>query len=157
MKGILKWPLIVAAIVAVLRVVTELSGLPDSINNLISVVVLHLLIGPLYFAVRIARSRLPRPYIALFKFIAIYVVSTRAILIPVYWLGRIYEWPQSRFNGLWGPDVTPFMGYIAVPFGTAAIWIVASLIFGGVVGSLLIAALNRFSNNPHSTGTPSRL
>ena len=78
------------------------------------------------------------------------------MVIPVYWLGRIYEWPQPRFNGLWGADVSPFMGYITVPFETAAFWIVASLILGGLLGSLLIAVWSRFSNNT-AAGTPSRV
>jgi len=153
MKGILKWPLCIAAIVVVLRVVTERLGVPDSINNLLSVVALHVLLGPLYFAIRIAKSRTPRPYATLFKLIAIYVLLTRAMIIPVYWLGRIYEWPQPRFFGLWGPDVSPFEGFIGVPFVTAAIWIASSLIFGGAVGSLVIAVMSRSSRNA-ALGTP---
>ena len=151
MKGILKWPLVIAAIVVVARVVTEQSGVPDSINNLISVVGLHFVIVPLYVAVRIAKSGTPRPYATLFKLIGIYVVLTRAMVIPVYWLARIYEWPQPRFGGLWGPDVNPFVGFIGVPFVTAAIWIVASLVVGGALGSLVIAVLGRPAGKPVAT------
>ena len=141
MKGILKWPLVIAAIVVVARVVTEQSGVPDTINNLISVVGLHFLIVPLYIAVRIAKSGTPHPYATLFKLIAIYVVLTRAMIIPVYWLARIYEWPQQRFYGTWGPEVSPLVGVIGVPFLTAAFWIVASLVFGGALGSLVVGTL----------------
>ena len=148
MKGILKWPLIIAAIVVVARVVTEQSGAPEVINNLLSVVGLHFVIVPLYLAVRIARSGAPRPYASLFKLIGVYVVLTRAMVIPVYWLGRIYEWPQSRFAGTWGADVAPFMGFIAIPFLTAAFWIVASLIVGGALGSLVIAVMSRSTSKP---------
>src|SRR2546425_9169160 len=101
MWRILKWPLIVAAVVVVLRVATEQHGLPDSFNNLLSVVVLHTVLGPLYFAIQIARKGIPRPYVSLIKLIAIYAVLTRLMILPVYWLARVYEWPQSRFGGLW--------------------------------------------------------
>lgn len=156
-KGILKWPLIIAAIVVLARVVTEQAGATlvassnlDWLNNLLSVVALHLLIVPLYLAVRIARSGVMTPYRTLFKLIAIYVVLVRAMLIPVYWLARIYEWPQPRFYGLWGPDVNAFVGFIGVPFVTAAVWIISSLIFGGLLGSLVIAVLRRSTRKQHS-------
>src|SRR5439155_1986083 len=77
-KGILKWPLIVAAAVVVLRVVVEQSGAPNSVSNIISVVALHLVIVPLYFAIRIAKSGLMHPYVTQVKLVALYVVLTRA-------------------------------------------------------------------------------
>ena len=154
MKELLKWPLIIAAVVVVLRVVTEQAGAPDSINNLISVVALHLLIGPLYFAIQVARSGEPRPYVTLFKLVLSYVVLTRVMVLPTYWLARIYEWPQPRFAGLSGPDVTPFTGYIAIPFMTGAIWVVMSVIFGGLAGSVVVAILRRASK-PGAAGLSS--
>jgi hypothetical protein len=142
-KGILKWPLIIAAVVVVLRVVVEQAGAPNIVANVLSVVALHFFIGPVYFAIRIAKSGIPHPYTTLFKLVSLYVVLTRAMVLPTYWLARLYEWPQPRFYGLAGPDVTPFTGYIAIPFATAAFWIVASVIFGGVLGSIIIAITNR--------------
>jgi hypothetical protein len=141
--GILKWPLIIAAVVVVLRVIVEQAGAPDAIANLFSVVALHFLIGPIYFAIRIAKNGISRPYVTLFKLITLYVVLTRAMVLPTYWLARIYDWPQPRFSGLAGPDVTPFVGFIVVPFLTAAFWIVGSVIFGGVLGSIIIAITRR--------------
>jgi hypothetical protein len=143
LKRILKWPLIIAVIVVVLRVVTERAGAPDSLNNVLSIVVLHTILGPLYFAVQIVRYKLPRPYAELFKLITVYVFLTRLLILPVYWLARIYEWTQSRFAGLWGPRVSPFAGYIGVPFLTAAFWVVASIVFGGMIGSAVIAVAGR--------------
>jgi hypothetical protein len=140
-KAILKWPLILAAIIVVLRVVTERAGVPYSINNLLCIVALHTLILPLYFAIRIAKNGVERPYVTLFKLVALYAVLTRLMVIPVYWLARVYEWTQPRFAGLWGPDVSPFVGYIAVPFITAAFWIVGSVVIGGALGSAVIAAV----------------
>ena len=150
MKGILKWPLIVAAVVVVLRVIVEQSGAPDSVANVFSVVALHLVIGPIYFAIMLARSGVPRPYRELIKAIGLYVILTRAMVLPTYWLARIYHWPQQRFGGL--ADATPFTGFIAVPFQTAAIWIVVSLVFGGVCGSIIMAILRQFGRKPISAG-----
>jgi hypothetical protein len=142
MKGILKWPLVVAAIVIVLRVVVERSGAPENISNLFSAVALHLVIVPLYFAVRIGMSAIPRPYITQLKLVVLFVVLTRAMVLPTYWLAHIMDWHQQRFGGLTG-DVSPFTAYVAIPFATAGIWIVMSTIVGTLLGWVVIAILSR--------------
>ena len=146
MSGILKWPLIVAAVVVVLRVFAERAGAPNAVSNMLRVVALHTLIGPIYFAMRIGKAHEPRPYLTLIKLIALYAVATRAMVLPTYWLARIFEWPESRFNGLWGPGVSPLMGFIALPFATAACWIVASLVAGGAIGAATLAILRSRSH-----------
>jgi len=55
--------LIISAIVVVLRIVVERAGASDALANILSVVVLHSMIGPVYFAILIARSAEPSPYI----------------------------------------------------------------------------------------------
>jgi hypothetical protein len=99
-KGILKWPLLIAAVVVVLRVVVEQLGAPDSVANLFSVVALHLAVGPVYFAIMLARSGVPRPYGELIKVIALYVVLTRAMVLPTYWLARIFT-GHSNDSEVW--------------------------------------------------------
>jgi hypothetical protein len=141
LKGILKWPLILAAVVVVLRVVIERNGGPPALSNALSIAVFHTLVAPVYFAIRLAGSSVERPYAALLKLILVFAVLTRAMLIPVYWLARILEWPESRFYGLYGPDVNAFVGFIAVPFVTALIWIVSSVVVGGAVGAGLLALM----------------
>jgi len=141
LKGILKWPLIVAAVVVVLRIVNERAGGPPALSSALSVVALHTLLAPVYFAIRIAGSGAERPYAALLKLILVYVLWTRAMLIPVYWLARIFQWPEARFEGLWGPRSNAFVGFIAVPFLTALFWIVASVVVGGAIGAGLIAVM----------------
>jgi hypothetical protein len=143
LKGILKWPLVVAAVVVVLRVVVERAGAPAVVSNMLSVAALHTLLGPLYFAVQIDLSSMQNPYRSLIKLIGIYAVLTRAMIIPTYWLARIFKWPEARFAGLAGPDVTPFVGFIALPFLTAAFWIVASLIVGGAIGAGVLAGVRK--------------
>jgi hypothetical protein len=75
-----------------------------------------------------------------------YVLSTRAILLVVYWLARIFRWQETRFGGL--ADSPPFIGFIAIPFATAAFWIVASLVVGGAIGSAILAIMSRRSPIP---------
>jgi hypothetical protein len=53
MRGILKWPLVIAAIVVIARVILERAGASPRVSGLFSVVALYLVICPLYFAFRI--------------------------------------------------------------------------------------------------------
>lgn len=143
MKGILKFPLIVAAVVVVLRIIVERTGGSPAIANALSIAALHTVIAPIYFAIRLATAGAGRPYGSLFRLILIFAVVTRAMLIPVYWLGRIYQWPENRFNGLFGPNIGPLEGFVIVPFATAAIWIVSSIVVGGAIGAAILAILGR--------------
>src|SRR5215475_12003905 len=141
-KDVLKWPLVVAAIVIVVRVILERAGAPENVTNLFSAVALHLLIVPLYFAIRIGISGMPRPYLMQLKLVTLFVVLTRAMIIPIYWLAHILDWQQQRFGGL-APGVSPFIAYFAIPFGTAGFWIAASIVVGTALGSVVIALMSR--------------
>ena len=140
MRGILKWPLIIAAIVVVTRVVLERSGTSPGISRLFSVVVLYLLICPVYFAIRLGASGVRRPYLSLLKTIAIYAALARAMVIPTYWLAYLYQWPEGRFStnqgGVVGEGVTPLSAYLLIPLGAGLVWIVASVIHWGRGGIL---------------------
>src|SRR5262245_59277263 len=135
MRGILRWPLAIAAVVVIARVILERSGAPAPISGLFSVVALSLLICPLYFAFRIGGLDIARPYRTLLKTTALYAALARAMVIPTYWLAYIYQWPEPRFatnqGGVVGPGITPFFAYVAIPFGAALAWIIGSLIIGG--------------------------
>ena len=141
-KGLLKWPLILAAILVVGRVVSEQAGAPDSVNNLFSVVILYVIIAPLYFAFRIAGSGVERPYRALLKTIALFTALARSMVIPTYWLAYHFQWTAPRFSvkegGNVGPNISPLVGYIVIPFVAAIVWILISLVVGGLLGSLVI-------------------
>jgi len=142
-RGILKWPLLFTAVVVIVRVVLERAGVSDTVNNLLSVAVLHTLLVPIYIAVRLGKSGAERPYRSLIKLIAIYAVVARIMILPTYWAARIFEWTQPRFNGTWGSDVNAFVGFVGVPLGTAAVWIVTSIVVGGLIGSIVLAVTRR--------------
>jgi hypothetical protein len=143
---------VVAAIIIVLRVVVERAGAPEKVSNLFSAVVLHLLIAPLYFSIRIGMSATPRPYLAQLKLVTLFVLLTRAMVIPTYWLAHILGWRQQRFGGL-GADTSPATAYILIPFATAGFWILASVIVGTTLGSVVIGATARWRKQLHSIGT----
>ena len=108
---------------------------------------LSLIIGPLYFAYKLASTGMPRPYIALAKIVLAYAVLTRLMVIPTYWLAYIYQWPEPRFaaanGGVVGDGVTPLAGYILIPLGALVAWAIGSLIIGGGLGSVLIKLKRR--------------
>ena len=137
MKGILKWPLIVAAIVVVLRVIVERSGAPAAVSNMLSVAALTTVLGPLYFALQIGLARKPHPYWMLIRLIFIYAVCARAMVLPTYWAARMFNWTEPRFAGVDARN--PFVGFIAVPVITAAVWIVASMVIGSAIGYITLA------------------
>src|SRR5437016_14011907 len=127
MKGAFKGPLIIAAVLVVGRVLLERVGAPETITNLLSVVVFYVLIVPLYFGHRIAKARLPHPYRTLLKSTALFTALARSMVIPTYWLAYAYQWRQPRFStaegGNVGPGVTPLWGYVLIPIGAAVVWI----------------------------------
>jgi hypothetical protein len=142
MKGMMKGPLIIAAVLVIGRVLMEQSGAPFWLTNLFSVVILYVFIAPIYFAFRIANSGIERPYRTLFKKTALFTALARAMVIPMYWLAYYYQWTAPRFSvqagGNVGPNVTPLMGYVGIPLMAATAWILISLIAGGGLGSIVI-------------------
>ena len=154
MKGMLKGPLIIAAILVVGRIILEQAGAPGWLNNVFSVVILYILIAPLYFAFRIANSGIERPYRALFKNTALFTALARAMVIPTYWLAYYFQWTAPRFSvamgGNVGPNVTPFLGYVGIPLGAAIVWILVSLVVGGGLGSIVIKMKRKPSVRAHA-------
>lgn len=146
MKGLLKWPLIIAAIFVVGRVALERSGASE-IGKGVSLSVLITVIFPLYFAWRISGSGEPHPYKALLKSVAIFAVLARLMVVPTYWLAYIYQWPDERFteemSGVVGPGVTPIEGYVWVPFQLTLFWTIGAVVIGGGLGSILMAVRRR--------------
>ena len=149
MKGLLKWPLIIAVIVVVGRVVAERAGAPSWISNGLSAAVLHLVIAPVYFAIRLGAPGIKRPYVTLLAAVAIYAVVVRLMVIPTYWLAYIYQWPEGRFSasqsGVVGEGITPLMAYLVIPFGAAFAWVIGTVIVGSALGTVIIA-VRRFAS-----------
>ncbi len=142
----LKWPLIVAAILVVLRIVLEQLGAPESINNLLGVAWLHILV-PFYLAYQIQASGSPRPYRALFKDLFLYTLYTRLMVLVTYWMAYLWQWQSPRFlitqGGNVGEGIGPLQGYLVIPVRNAVVWIVMAMVIGMVLGSILLLIKGR--------------
>ena len=139
LQGILKWPLIVVGSVVVFRVVVERAGAPRAVSNLVSVAALTTVLGPLYFALQIGLARKPRPYLMLIQLVFTYAVCARAMVLPTYWAARMLHWTEPRFAGV--DAANPLVGFIALPLLTAAVWIVASMVTGSLIGFITLALM----------------
>lgn len=150
MKGILKWPLIIAAIVVVGRILLERTGTSPRITFFFSVVALCLVFAPLYFGFRLGEPGVQHPCRTLLGTVALFTALARgAMVIPTYWLAYIYKWPDARFStrngGVVGEGVSPLMGFVLIPLVAALAWTIGSVIIGGTLGSIVIA-LRRLMN-----------
>lgn len=137
----LKWPLIVAAILVVLRIVLEKLGAPESINNLLGVAWLHILV-PFYLAYQIQASESARPYRVLFKDLFLYTLYTRLMVLVTYWMAYLWQWQSPRFlldrGGNVGEGIGPLQGYLVIPVRNLVVWIVMAMVIGMVLGSILL-------------------
>lgn len=144
--NLLKWPLIVTAILVVLRIVLEQLGAPDSINNLLGVAWLHLL-APFYFAYQISASGSGQPYRALLKDLFNYTLYARLMVLATYWMAYLWQWQSHRFllaeGGNVGEGIGPFEGYLLIPVRNAVVWTVMAMVVGMALGSILLLIKRR--------------
>ena len=142
----LKWPLIVAATLVVLRIVLEHLGAPDSINNLLGVAWLHILV-PFYLAYQVQAYGNARPYRTLFKGLFLYTLYTRLMVLVTYWMAYLWQWQSPRFlldrGGNVGEGIGPLQGYLVIPVRNAVVWTVMAMVIGMVLGSILLLIKGR--------------
>lgn len=145
-KGMLKVPLIIAAVVIVSRIVLELVGSPESVNQIFGVAWLHLLF-PIYFGFRIASAGVAKPFMALLKSLLAFNVYTRLMVLPTYWLAYALQWKAVRFSfeggGNVGPDVTPLAGWVGIPLRNFIAWVIATTIMGMIIGGVTLLIRRR--------------
>jgi hypothetical protein len=142
-KGMMKWWLIIAAIVIVVRIILEQIGSPEVVNNIFGIAWLYFII-PFFFAARIHKSGDPKPYKTLFKNLLLFSIYTRLMVMVTYALAYAFQWTAPRFSlamgGVVGEGVTPIQGYLWYPVRNAIVWIVFAVVLGMILGgvSLLI-------------------
>jgi len=147
-KSLLKWPLIIAVILVVVRVVLEQLGMPETVNNVFGVAWLYFLV-PIYFALHIAEVGEPKPFLSLLKITAIFAACTRVMIIPVYMLAYAFQWQAPRFSlsqgGVVGEGITPLNGYLLIPARNAIFWIVSATIVGLIIGGITLLIKRRLA------------
>ncbi len=145
-KGMMKVPLIIAAVVVILRVVLEQLGSPHSVNQIFGVAWLYFII-PVYFAFRIAGSGESKPFLILLKGLVLYTTYTRLMVLPTYWLAYALQWGAVRFSlnmgGVVGEGVTPLNGYLVIPVRNALVWIVFATVLGMIIGGVTLLIRRR--------------
>lgn len=145
-KSLLKWPLLVAAALIVVRVILEQAGAPESVNNIFGVAWLYFVV-PFFFAIRIAASGDAHPFKTLFKSLLAFSAISRLMVMPTYWLAYALQWPLPRFGlqmgGVVGEGVSPLSGYVLIPLRNAVLWTVAATVVGTILGSLMLLVRRR--------------
>jgi len=141
MKGMMKWPLVIAAVLVVGRVALEQIGAPE-LNKVFGVVWLYFLV-PVYFAVKIGSSGEAQPFKELFKSVALFAIYTRLMVMPTYCLAYMFQWTAPRFSltrdRVVGEGVSPLDGYLIIPVRNALVWAAIATIVGAVIGSITLA------------------
>jgi hypothetical protein len=140
-KGMMKWWLIVAAVLVVLRVVLEQIGVPEVVNNVFGVAWLYFVV-PIVFAFAISKSGEPKRFKVLVKNLLIFTTITRLMVMPTYWFAYALRWAAPRFSldmgGVVGEGVTPLQGYLIVPIRNAVAWVVFATLLGMILGGITL-------------------
>lgn len=141
MKSLLKWPLVVALVLVVVRILLEQAGAPESVNMIFGVAWLYLVVT-IVFAVRIVGSADPHPFKSLFKNVLAFAVITRLMVMPTYWLAYLLQWTAPRFSaqggGVVGEGISPLFGYVVIPVRNALIWTVMATLVGMILGTVTL-------------------
>ena len=149
MSSLIRLPLIIAAIVVVVRVVLEQIGMPSGVSQIFGVAWLYLLV-PIYFGVNLAAA--DYPYKALFKTLLCYVAYTRLMVMATYLAAYQLNWPATRFSveagGVVGESVTAMQGLLVIPVGNLLIWIVIGTLVGMISGSVVVVVKRRGAAAP---------
>ncbi len=139
MKGMMKWPLIIAAVLVIVRVVLEQASVPEVVNNIFGVAWLYFIV-PVYFALRIAAIGEAKRAKVLAKYLLLFTTYTRLMIMPTYWLAYAFQWPALRFSlkigGVVGEGVSPLAGYVGIPIRNAVVWIIAATVIGMILGGI---------------------
>ena len=139
--SMMKWPLIVAAVFVVVRIVLEQAGAPEAANNVFGVAWISLTV-PFYFAFQINTAGEAKPFKALFMKLLLFNTYTRLMIMVTYLLAYRFQWEAPRFSlkqgGVVGEDVTALSGYLVIPVQNLLITVIALTILGMILGSITL-------------------
>jgi hypothetical protein len=139
--SILKYGLLIAAIIIVVRIVLELLGAPSRVNAVFGVAWLYLLL-PIVFAFVITRTGASSPFKLLFINLLMFAIYTRIMVWITYMLAYSFRWQAPRFSmaqgGNVGEGVSVLKGILLIPTRNALIWVVFAEIVGMIIGGIII-------------------
>jgi hypothetical protein len=137
---VLRWGVIIAAAIIVVRIVLEQAGVPNSIDKIFGVAWLYF-IFPILFAFGIRARGEASPYKRLLIDILLFAVYTRVMVMITYMLAYIFNWSAPRFiypGGNVGGNVGIWNGIFLIPLRNVFIWVVMIIIIGMIIGSITI-------------------
>ena len=146
---VMRWGLILAAAVIVLRIVLEQAGAPEKLSFFFGVAWLFF-IFPVLFALSIRVHNVASPFKSLLKNVLLFVLCTRLMVMITYMLAYIFSWKASRFAfpaGTVGENVSVWAGMFFIPLRLLLIWIVIATILGMLIGSITLL-LKREGSSP---------
>ena len=145
MKGLMKIPLTIAAIVIVGRIVLELVGAPTAINNILGVTWLNLAV-PVYLGFSLATDSGPSPFKELFALVLQFTLYTRLMVMVTYMFAYGLDWSAFRFSVEGGGGVghdSALQGMFVTPLTHLVITVVGGTIIGVILGSVTLLIKRR--------------
>jgi hypothetical protein len=146
---VMRWGVLIAAAIIIVRIVLEQTGVPDSICLIFGVAWLYF-IFPVLFAVGIRVRKDASPYKRLFKDIFLFLIYTRVMVMVTYMLAYVFSWSAQRFaypGGNVGENVSVLSGILLLPLRNLLIWVVMAGIIGMIIGSIALL-LTRKASTP---------
>jgi hypothetical protein len=144
---VMRWGIVIAAAIIVVRIVLEQAGVSESVNLVFGVAWLYFII-PVLFAVRIRARNEPRPYRRLLKDVLLFVLYTRVMVMITYMLAYIFHWSAPRFaypGGNVGENIDVLTGIFIIPLRNLLIWVVMAGIIGMIIGSIALLSTRKAS------------
>lgn len=139
--ALMKWGVIIAAAIIVIRIVLEQLGAPEPVNKIFGVVWMYFIMPILFGMVAAARSE-SRPFRALLKNLFFFALYTRLMVMVTYMLGFFFNWRAQRFSEPFqrygSGQLNPFVAYLAIPARNAVIWILFALVIGIILGGITL-------------------
>lgn len=140
-KSTLKYGLLIAVIVVVVRIALELLGAPGYVNSIFGVAWLYFIL-PVVFAFTITGAGVANPLKVLFKNVLLFAIYTRIMVMITYMFAYAFKWQAPRFNatqgGTVGENVSVINGMLIIPVRNALMWIVSAVILGMIIGGITI-------------------
>ena len=138
--------LILAAVIIIVRIMLELAGAPEWINNIFGVAWLYL-IFPVFFALSVAKSGVAGRFKALLKDVFLFALYTRLMVMVSYMAAYQFQWPAPRFSSAMGGNVgaavDALSGLLLIPGRNVLIWVVLATLVGIIVGGITLLAKRR--------------
>ncbi|MBN1567146.1 MAG: hypothetical protein JXA73_04830 [Acidobacteria bacterium] len=148
---VMRWGLIFAALVLVVRIVLEQAGAPEKVNLIFGVAWLYFIL-PALFALGIRARNDVHLFKSLLKDVVLFALCTRVMVMITCMLAYIFRWEQSHYypGGNVGENVGAWTGLVIIPVRNLVIWVVMATIVGMIVGSITLL-LKRKQTIPSSS------